>query len=135
MSNAHHDEPLRWHWLYMPLVAFLVFAVGPSVLAPILFVLSLLVDIPPVQRAPDLISMLIYPLLLGLTCWPPFPGILGWLADVRHDRVKANEAVRLRDDLRCARFLIKGETSVSEWSERFRSGPSRSLFSSAVSGL
>ena len=54
MSKAHHDEPLRWHWLYMPHVAFLVFAVGPSVLAPILFVLSLLVDIPPVQRAPDL---------------------------------------------------------------------------------
>jgi hypothetical protein len=46
MSQAHRDEPLRWHWLYMPLVAFLVFAVGPSVLAPILFVLSLLVDIP-----------------------------------------------------------------------------------------
>ena len=46
---------------------------GPSVLAPILFVLSLLVDIPivgPVQRAPDLISILVYPLLLGLTCWP-----------------------------------------------------------------
>ena len=68
MSKSHHNEALRWHWLYIPLVAFLVFAVGPSVLAPILFVLSLLVDIPflgPVQRAPDLISMLIYPLLLG----------------------------------------------------------------------
>jgi hypothetical protein len=73
MSKSHHNEALRWHWLYIPLVAFLVFAVGPSVLAPILFVLSLLVDIPivgPVQRAPDLISILVYPLLLGLTCWP-----------------------------------------------------------------
>jgi hypothetical protein len=73
MSKAHHDEPLRRHWLYIPLVAFLVFAVGPSVLAPIFFVLSLLVDIPivgPVKRAPDLISILVYPLLLGLMFWP-----------------------------------------------------------------
>jgi hypothetical protein len=44
MSKAHHDEPLRWHWLYIPLVAFLVFAVGPSVLAPIFFALSLFAD-------------------------------------------------------------------------------------------
>jgi RNA-directed DNA polymerase len=28
MSKAEHDEPLQWHWLYIPLVAFLVFAVG-----------------------------------------------------------------------------------------------------------
>jgi hypothetical protein len=65
MSRAHRDEPLRWHWLYMPLVAFLVFAAGPSVLAPIFFVLSLFVDVSsivgPVQRAPNLISMLVYP--------------------------------------------------------------------------
>jgi len=45
MSQAHHGEPLRWHWLYIPLVAFLVFAVGPSVLAPIFFIMSLFVDI------------------------------------------------------------------------------------------
>jgi hypothetical protein len=55
MSKAHHDEALQWHWLYIPLVAFLVFAVGPSVLAPIFFVLSLFVDVSPivgpVQRA------------------------------------------------------------------------------------
>ena len=45
MSRADHDEPLQWHWLYIPLVAYLVFAVGPSILAPIFFVLSLFVDI------------------------------------------------------------------------------------------
>jgi hypothetical protein len=28
MSKSHHNEALRWHWLYIPLVAFLVFAVG-----------------------------------------------------------------------------------------------------------
>jgi hypothetical protein len=43
----------------------LVFAAGPSVLAPILFVLSLFVDVSsivgPMQRAPNLISMLVYP--------------------------------------------------------------------------
>jgi len=33
MSKAHHSEPLQWHWLYIPLIAFFVFAVGPSVLA------------------------------------------------------------------------------------------------------
>ena len=83
MSKAHHDEPLRWHWLYIPLVAFLVFAVGPSVLAPIFFVLGLLVDIPivgPVQRAPDLISILVYPLLLGLMFWP-FLWLYGFARD------------------------------------------------------
>jgi len=56
MSQAHHGEPLRWHWLYIPLVAYLVFAVGPSVLAPIFFILSLFVDISsiigPAQHAP-----------------------------------------------------------------------------------
>ena len=83
MSKAHHDEPLRRHWHYIPLVAFLVFAVGPSVLAPIFFVLSLLVDIPivgPVQRAPDLISILVYPLLLGLMFWP-FLWLYGFARD------------------------------------------------------
>jgi len=22
MSKAHHSEPLQWHWLYIPLIAF-----------------------------------------------------------------------------------------------------------------
>ncbi len=62
MSQAHHGEPLRWHWLYIPLVAYLVFAVGPSVLAPIFFILSLFVDISsiigPAQHAPGIGSIL-----------------------------------------------------------------------------
>src|SRR5882672_10680154 len=115
MSKAHHDEPLRWHWLYIPLVAFLVFAVGPSVLAPILFVLSLLVDIPivgPVQRAPDLISILVYPLLLGLTCWP-FLWLYGFARDALIEDPSSEKSLRLATimsvvamSVPCSRFLV-----------------------------
>ena len=115
MSQAHRDEPLRWHWLYMPLVAFLVFAVGPSVLAPILFVLSLLVDIPivgPVQRAPDLISILVYPLLLGLTCWP-FLWLYGFARDALIADPSSEKSLRLATimsvvamSVPCSLFLV-----------------------------
>jgi hypothetical protein len=74
MSRADHDEPLHWHWLYIPLVAYLVFAVGPSVLAPIFFMLSLFVDtsliMVPVQQAPRIMSILFEPIFLGLIFWP-----------------------------------------------------------------
>jgi hypothetical protein len=74
MSRADHDEPLHWHWLYIPLVAYLVFAVGPSVLAPIFFILSLFVDISlnmgPVQQAPGILSILLEPIFLGIIFWP-----------------------------------------------------------------
>jgi hypothetical protein len=86
MSKADHDEALQWRWLYIPLVAFLVLAVGPSVLAPIFFVLSLFVDVSsivgPVQRAPDLISILVFPLLLGLMALP----VAVWFRSRRIDR-------------------------------------------------
>ena len=36
----------------------------------------------------------------------------GWFTDVRHDRAKVNEAVRLRDDLRCARFPVEGQADL-----------------------
>lgn len=74
MSNAHHREPLQWHWLYIPLIAYLVFVFGPSVLAPIFFILSLVVDITgiavPVQRPQHLLSILVDPFFIGLTLWP-----------------------------------------------------------------
>jgi hypothetical protein len=67
-------EPLRWRWLYIPLVAYLVFVVGPSVLAPIFFVLSLFVDISsiigPAQQAPGIGSILLVPIFLALIFWP-----------------------------------------------------------------
>jgi hypothetical protein len=74
MSRSDHDEPLQWHWLYIPLVAYLVFAVGPSVLAPIFFILSLFVEISsiigPAQQAPGIGSILLEPIFLGLIFWP-----------------------------------------------------------------
>jgi hypothetical protein len=48
---------------------FFVFAVGPSVLAPIFFIPSLFIDISsiigPVQQAPGVMSILIEPIFLG----------------------------------------------------------------------
>ena len=48
---------------------FFVFAVGPSVLAPIFFIPSLFIDISsiigPVQQAPGAMSILIEPIFLG----------------------------------------------------------------------
>ena len=119
MSTTHHHEPLRWHWLYIPLVAYLVFAVGPSVLAPILFVLSLLVDIPPVQRAPDLISLLIYPLLLGLTCWP-FLWLYGFARDALIADPSSEKSLRLAAimsviamSVPCSLFLVTAPAEMT----------------------
>jgi hypothetical protein len=71
MSRADHDEPLRWHWLHIPLVAYLVFSIAPSILAPIFFVLTLfIIDVPPMQPAPTPVSLVVFPLFLGLIFWP-----------------------------------------------------------------
>ena len=70
MSRADHDEPLRWHWLYIPLVAYLVFSIAPSILAPIFFVLTLFVIDVPMQPAPTPVSLVAFPLFLGLIFWP-----------------------------------------------------------------
>ena len=88
---------------------------GPSVLAPILFVLSLLVDIPivgPVQRAPDLISILVYPLLLGLTCWP-FLWLHGFARDALIEDPSSEKSLRLATimsviamSVPCSLFLV-----------------------------
>jgi hypothetical protein len=120
-----YDEPLRWHWLYIPLVAFLVFAVGPSVLAPIFFVLSLLVDVSsivgPVQRAPHLISILVYPLLLGVTCWP-FLWLYGFARDALIEDPPSEKSLRLATimsviamSVPCSLFLVAtpGEMMLS----------------------
>ena len=52
MSRADPDEPLRWHWLYIPLVAYLVLSIAPSILAPIFFVVTLFIIDVPMQPAP-----------------------------------------------------------------------------------
>jgi len=116
MSKADHDQPLQWHWLYIPLVAFLVFAVGPSVLAPIFFVLSLFVDVSsivgPVQRAPDLFSILISPFFLGLTFWP-FLWLYGFARDALIEDPSSENSVRLATimsviamSVPCSLFLV-----------------------------
>jgi len=119
MSKADHDEPLRWHWLYIPLIAFLVFVFGPSVLAPIIFILSLIlsliVDVPilgAVQRAPDLISMLVYPILLTLTCWP-FLWLYGFARDALIEHPSSEKSLRLATimstvamSVPCSLFLV-----------------------------
>jgi hypothetical protein len=86
-------EPLRWHWLYFPLIAYLAFAVGPSVLAPILFVLSFFVDIP-VQRLADPISLVISAFFLGLTFWP-FLWLYGYARDALIEDPSDEKSLRL----------------------------------------
>ena len=70
MSRADRDEPLRWHWLYIPLVAYLVFSIAPSILAPIFFVVTLFIIDVPMQPAPTPVSLVAFPLFLGLIFWP-----------------------------------------------------------------
>jgi hypothetical protein len=116
MSKADHDEPLRWHWLYIPLVAYLVFAVGPSVLAPIFFILSLFVDISsiigPVQHAPGIDSILLDPIFLGLIFWP-FLWLYGCARDELIKNPSSEASIRLATimsaiamSVPCSLFLI-----------------------------
>ena len=116
MSKADHDEPLRWHWLYIPLVAYLVFAVGPSVLAPIFFILSLFVDISsiigPAQHAPGIDSILLDPIFLGLIFWP-FLWLCGCARDELIKNPSSEASIRLATimsaiamSVPCSLFLI-----------------------------
>ena len=61
-------------WLFLPLIAFAIFAGGPSVIAPILYVVHLLVDLSPylgpVQGGPGPITLIFEPLVLTLAFWP-----------------------------------------------------------------
>jgi hypothetical protein len=61
-------------WLFIPLIAFAIFAVGPSILAPIFFMLNLAVDlgalIGPLERAPALDAILLEPFALMIGLWP-----------------------------------------------------------------
>ena len=116
MSKADNDEPLRWHWLYLPLVAYLVFAVGPSVLAPIFFILSLFVDISsiigPAQHAPGIDSILLDPIFLGLIFWP-FLWLYGCARDELVKNPSSEASIRLATimsaiamSVPCSLFLI-----------------------------
>ena len=62
-------------WTRTPLIAFAVFTVGPSVLAPIFYVFQLVVAdlshlISPPERPPHLSMVLLSPLFLPIGLWP-----------------------------------------------------------------
>jgi len=38
-GRTRQEEPLRWHWLYIPLVAYAALSIAPSILSSIFFVL------------------------------------------------------------------------------------------------
>ena len=81
-DTPDRDEPLRWHWLYIPLVAYLVFSIAPSILAPIFFVVTLFIIDVPMQPAPTPVSLVAFPLF-------PWPYILAISLDVslRSERI------------------------------------------------
>src|SRR5215471_5170257 len=77
----HPPASLQRHglrWLFLPLIAFAIFAVAPSVLALIASILNLVVDLSPFvgprRRLPTpmwlLLSVLLEPLVLTIALWP-----------------------------------------------------------------
>jgi len=82
-TRVNGDREIPWHppsslqshglrWLFMPVIAFAIFAVGPSVITLISYFLNLVVDLSPfVGRRPlDLITLILQPFLLTLALWP-----------------------------------------------------------------
>jgi hypothetical protein len=84
-TRVNGDREPPWHppaslqrhgtqWLFMPVIAFAIFAFGPPVLAPIVYIVSLLVHLSPYgglpPRLPDPISLLLQPPILTLALWP-----------------------------------------------------------------
>ena len=93
--SGHVEAPWRppgslqrhgWRWLFAPLIAFLIFAVGPSVLAPILFILSFFIDLGRV-RGPSPLAILLEPLVLTIGLWPFL-----WLYGYARDKLIAQPA-------------------------------------------
>jgi len=82
-TRVSGDRETPWHppaslqrhglrWMFMPLVAFAIFAAGPSVIATIAYFLNLAVDLRPFvgSRPLDPITLLLQPLILTLALWP-----------------------------------------------------------------
>ena len=89
-TRVNGDRDTSWHppsslqrhglqWMFMPLIAFAIFDFGPAVLAPIAYILSLLMHLsslsglPP--RLPDPLTLLLQPPILMLALWS-LPGAL-----------------------------------------------------------
>jgi len=94
MSEGQHNEPLRWHWLYVPLVAYLVLCIAPSVLSPIWFLVSLFSLDVPVRGGPNPLSLLIFPVFLGLVFWP-FLWLYGFARDALIKDPSSEKTLRL----------------------------------------
>jgi hypothetical protein len=84
-TRVNGDRETSWHppvslqrhglqWMFMPLIAFAIFDFGPSVLAPVAFILSLLIHLSPFgglpPRLPDPITLLLEPPILMIALWP-----------------------------------------------------------------
>ena len=87
-------EPPRWHWLYVPLIAYLALSLAPSILAPIFFALSLFTVDVAVHPAPTAVSLLAYPLFLGLIFWP-FLWLYGFARDALIKDPSSERSLRL----------------------------------------
>ena len=61
-------------WLFLPLIAFAIFAAGPSLIAAILYILHSMFDLSAylgaVRGGPSPISLLLEPLVLTIALWP-----------------------------------------------------------------
>jgi hypothetical protein len=61
-------------WLFLPLIAFAIFAAGPSLITPILYIVHLIFDLSAylgaVQGGPGPLSLLLEPLVLTIALWP-----------------------------------------------------------------
>ena len=84
-TRVSGDRETPWHppaslqrhglqWTFIPLIAFAIFAAGPSVLAPIAYILNSAVDLSPfvgpLQRPPALMTLFLEPLVLTIALWP-----------------------------------------------------------------
>src|SRR3954454_20449476 len=94
MSEGQRNEPLRWHWLYVPLVAYLVLCIAPSVLSPIWFLVSLFTLDVPVLGGPSPLSLLVFPVFLGLVFWP-FLWLYGFARDALIKDSSSEKPLRL----------------------------------------
>ena len=83
----HPPASLQRHgmrWMFIPLIAFAIFAVGPSLIAAILYILHLIFDLSAylgaVRGGPGPLSLLLEPLVLTIALWP-FLALYGILRD------------------------------------------------------
>jgi hypothetical protein len=85
-------------WPYIPLIVFAALCVGPSVLAPIFYMVSSIIDISGLvgraERPPDLTALLFYPFLFFLPYWP-FLALYGVTRDALIRDPSSQKSIRL----------------------------------------